>query len=128
MQGDRRAVLLALFRSRFLRFLATGALNTAFGYGAFLLGLLIGLGPGQAVTLQFAVGIPFNYAVHGRFVFGQSGFRQLPAYAAVYAGLYVVNLVALKALVLALSPAVAQSALFLSMADLSFLVRSRVLR
>lgn len=115
-------------RFRFLRFIGTGALNTGFGYGVFLLGLAAGLGPGQALALQFGLGIPFNYAVHGRFVFGHRGYGRLPAYAAVYLSLYAVNLVALRGLVVVLPAALAQAVLILPMAVLSFLILSKLLR
>lgn len=118
---------LGFIRFRFLRFLGTGVLNTAFGYGIFCLGLALGLGAGQALVLQFTLGIPFNYAVHGRFVFGQSGYGRLPAYAAIYFGLFALNLVALDALVVLLPAALAQAALILPMAALSFLLLSKLL-
>jgi len=125
---DEGSMSVGIIRFRFLRFIGTGALNTAFGYGVFCLGLAAGLGPGQALALQFSLGIPFNYAVHGRLVFGYSGYGRLPAYAAVYLCLYALNLVVLKALVLMLPAALAQAALILPMAGLSFLVLSKLLR
>ena len=117
-----------MFRFPFLRFIGTGALNTAFGYGVFCLGLALGLGPGWALALQFGLGIPFNFAVHGRFVFGHAGYGRLPAYAAVYLGLYALNLAGLTGLTLVLPAALAQAALILPMAALSFLTLSKLLR
>lgn len=114
--------------SRFVRFLGTGILNTAFGYGVFLAGLTLGLPPGLALALQFALGIPFNYMVHGRLVFGTRGIGRLPLYALAYLALYGVNLVALRALADLMPAAVAQALLILPMAMLSFVVLSRLMR
>lgn len=113
---------------RFLRFLGVGVVNTGFGYAVFCAGLLSGLPPSYALALQFALGIPFNYLLHGRYVFGVGGIARLPLYAAAYLALYSVNLVVLERLDDLLSPAVAQGFLILPMAGLSFVVLSRLLR
>lgn len=125
---EEASMSVGIIHLQFLCFIGTGALNTAFGYGVFCLGLAIGLGLGQALALQFSLGVPFNYALHGRFVFGLSGWARLPAYAAVYLGLYAINLVALKGLALLLPAPLAQAALILPMAALSFLILSKLLR
>lgn len=113
---------------RFLRFLGVGVVNTCFGYAVFCAGLLSGLSPSYALALQFGVGIPFNYLLHGRYVFGVGGIARLPLYAISYLALYSVNLVVLERLDDLFSPAVAQAILILPMAGLSFIVLSRLLR
>ena len=115
-------------RVRFLRFLVTGLVNTAFGYGVFCLGLLLGMGPPMALALQFALGIPFNFIVHGRFVFGRAAWSRLAPYGLAYLVLYGMNLGALALLVPALAPAIAQALLLLPMAVLSFVLLSRIMR
>ena len=80
---------------RFLRFVAVGIVNTAFGYGVYAALVLLGLPPQPALALAFAVGVVWNYATHARFVFGTEGYRRLVPYAAVYLGLYLLNAVAL---------------------------------
>ena len=115
-------------RTRFLRFLVTGVVNTGFGYGVFLLGLLVGLEPSLALALQFALGIPFNFIVHGQFVFGPAAWSRIPLYALAYGALYGANLCALAVLVPLLPPAAAQAVLLLPMAALSFVLLSRIMR
>lgn len=121
-------MILLSTRARFLRFLGTGVVNTAFGYGVFLAGLLAGLPPTHALALQFTLGIPFNFFLHRRLVFAVGGVGRLPLYAAAYLTLYGLNLVLLQGLAAALPPAMAQGLLMLPMACLSFLVLSRIMR
>ncbi|WP_172971513.1 GtrA family protein [Palleronia sp. THAF1] len=113
---------------RFVRFLATGLVNTGFGYAVFVVGLLVGLQPATALAMQFALGIPFNFLVHGRYVFGPKGTARLPAYALAYLALYGVNLWLLGLLIPTLAASAAQALLLLPMAGLSFIVLSRVMR
>ncbi|CAM4080467.1 GtrA family protein [Palleronia rufa] len=121
-------VVRLLMDARFARFLGTGVVNTGFGYGVFLLGLTLGLAPGLALALQFALGIPFNYMLHGRYVFGTRGVGRLPSYALAYLVLYGVNLLFLWALSEVMPAAIAQGLMLLPMAALSFLVLSRLMR
>ena len=113
---------------RFLRFVAVGIVNTAFGYGVYAALVLLGLPPQPALALAFAVGVVWNYATHARFVFGTEGYRRLVPYAAVYLGLYLLNAVALaRATAAGISPLVAQAVLAVVMAGLSFVAPSLVL-
>ena len=63
-------------RMRFLRYLAVGAINTAFGFGMYVLLLAVGLHFTVAAALVF------------RFVSGAA----LPKFVAVYVALYFVNI------------------------------------
>ncbi len=70
----------------------------------------------------------WNYVTHGRLVFGARGFRRLPAYAAVYVGIYAVNAFLLaRLLALGIHPLVAQAGLSLVMAILSYTLIKAVL-
>lgn len=123
---DLSAVDAATMR-RFLRFVATGVLNTAFGYGLYALLVLTGLHPQIALALQFAISIVWNYVVHARFVFGQDGFGKLPRYAGVYVLVYLVNAAALAALLsLDTGPLLAQLLILPFVVILTFLLLSRV--
>lgn len=114
---------------RLIRFLITGVVNTGFGYGAFALLVLAGLSPQPALALSFVVGVLWNYAVHGRFVFGTRGYRKLPAYAASYVGIYVLNALCLAAALRAGLPTLqVQAVLTLIMAVISFVLLNLVLR
>ncbi len=85
-------------QSRFLRFVLIGVVNTAVGYGLYVAFVLLAFHPQVALALQFALGVLWNYTMHARFVFASKGFGKLPAYIAVYVGVYVFNAVGLDAL------------------------------
>ncbi len=113
---------------RFLRFLAVGGLNTAFGYAVYAVLVLFGLSPQAALALAFCVGVIWNFFTHARLVFGARGFRRLPAYVAVYVAIYAVNSVLLaRVMALGLHPLVAQAGLALVMALLSYALIKAVL-
>lgn len=114
--------------TRLLRFLVTGVVNTAFGYGVFALLVLVGLPPQPALALSFVAGVLWNYVIHARFVFGTEGYRKLPSYAAVYVALYLLNSACLAAALRAgVTPLKAQAVLTLIMAMISFVALSFVL-
>lgn len=79
-------------RMRFLRYLAVGGLNTAFGFGMYALLLAVGLHYTVAVGLGTILGVLFNYVTTGRLVFGYSGAGAAPRFVAVYGVLYLVNI------------------------------------
>jgi len=53
----------------FLRFLATGVLNAAFGYGLYAVFVLTGMPYLPALALATALGICFNFVTFGRLAF-----------------------------------------------------------
>ena len=114
--------------ARFVRFLGVGVLNTAFGYAAYALLVLIGLSPQPALAVAFAMGIIWNYLTHARLVFHTRGLARIVPYAAAYGVIYAINAFSLAAALRAgLSPLVAQALLVLPMAALSFVLISLVL-
>lgn len=113
---------------RFVKFLAVGVLNTAFGFAAYAVLLWLGLAPQPALAASYVLGVLWNYATHARLVFGARGYRRLPRYAAAYTLLYGLNALALGGLLRAGLPALgAQAALVLPMAMLAFVLISAVL-
>lgn len=113
---------------RFVRFLAVGVLNTAFGYVLYALLLWIGLAPQPALALSWAVGVLWNYQTHARLVFDQGGYKRLLPYVGAYGLIYLINAAALQAALSAgLAPLLAQALLVLPMAALAFILISRVL-
>ena len=111
---------------RFVSFLAVGGLNTAFGYGAFALLILVGARAGTALAGATIVGVLFNFNTVGRLVFRSRDPGLLPRFLAVYAVQFAINLLALRALGRAgLSPLLAQLALVLPLALLSFVAMRR---
>jgi len=97
-------------RAAFLRFLAVGVMNTAFGYGVYAAGVLAGLPAQAALALQFLLGALWNYRLHARLVFAVRGWGRLPAYVAAYLLIWALNALALRALLATgLGPLAAQA-------------------
>lgn len=78
-------------RMRFLRFLAVGGLNTAFGFAVYASLLALGLHYAIAVAVGTVLGVLFNFRTYGSLVFGATGLHRLPRFVSVYAILYLVN-------------------------------------
>lgn len=98
MNVDRLAMLFPeKFRpsGRFIRFLLVGGLNTAFGYGVFVTCLWLGMHYALAGAISTVMGVLFNFKSTGNLVFRSKGNRRLPRFIAVYAIIYLVNVLAL---------------------------------
>lgn len=108
---------------QFLRFLAVGILNTAFGYGIFAMLVLARLEPGLALAVATATGAIFNYFTTGRLVFASAGLGRLPRFVAVYGLTFLINLWSLRSLTAAgLSPLPAQAIMLPVMVILTFVL------
>ena len=81
-----------------LRFLAVGAINTAFGYGLFALLTFAELTYPIAIALATMGGIAFNYQSTGKLVFGDAAHRSIARFAATYVIVYLVNVAAIAVL------------------------------
>lgn len=113
---------------RFVRFLAVGVLNTAFGLGLYWLLLALGLGPQPALALSFAIGVLWNFRTHARLVFDTKGYGRFLPYAGAYGVIYVVNALSLRFLLInGTDKYLAQAILVLPMAVLAFILISKVL-
>jgi putative flippase GtrA len=116
----------ALIRSKFIRFLLVGGLNTAFGYGVYALLILLNVPYPLAVFLSTAAGVLFNFKTYGTLVFGSRDNRLLWRFIAVYALIYVLNLIPLAwAKRNGVSLIVAGAVVALPMAAISFLLNRR---
>ena len=83
--------------------------------------LALFVSPQAALALAFCVGVIWNFFTHARLVFGARGFRRLPAYVAVYLGIYAANAFLLaRVMALGIHPLVAQAGLAMMMAVLSY--------
>lgn len=114
------------FDRRFIRFVLVGALNTLFGLGAYALLIWLGLPVWAALIGGNAAGVAFNFFTTGHLVFADVALARLPRFIAAYAGLYLFNYSAIRALLtMGAGPIVAQMLLTPIMAVLSFLIMSR---
>ena len=87
-----------LRRHRFARFLVVGGLNTAIGYGLFLLSLALMPTTLSALIVANILAILFNFLTTGALVFGVRHPRLLARFFAVYAIVFAYNAVGLDAL------------------------------
>jgi len=115
-QRDMKAWLL------FLRFLAVGGLNTAFGYACYAGIVLLGAPIWLAVSGATLVAIFFNFFSYGGLVFGRTSPLLLPRFLLFYLGLSLINVALLEALTgLGVGPLWAQAMLLPFLAATAFL-------
>lgn len=98
--------------ARFLRYLATGALNTGFGYASYAALVLTGMPLWLAVTGSTGMAIAFNFYSYGGLVFGDTSARVLPRFLVFYFALGLGNFALLHVLEgLGIGPLLAQALL-----------------
>ena len=116
----------ALRESRFLRFLLTGGVNTAFGYAVYYT-LLRMTGNAQiALALGTIIGVTFNFFSTGRVVFQSSDPRLIGRFVGVYVVVYLYNACGLALLGRAgVDPAIGALALLPGAVAISWLLNSR---
>ncbi|MGO9392008.1 GtrA family protein [Rhodoblastus sp.] len=101
-----------LWRSRPLRFIIVGAINTLFGYGLFFIFVVSGMSAALALAAATVAGVVFNYFTIGAVVFSQSNPRRFWRFAMVYSVIYAANATALECLrTRGVTPIAAQAAL-----------------
>jgi putative flippase GtrA len=112
---------------RFLGFLLVGGVNTAFGYGMFVVCLWLGMHYAVAAAVATLLGVLFNFFSTGGLVFKNRDHRRLPWFIGVYVIIYCVNVAGLALLLLAGIPAwLGGLLLILPCAMLSYLLNSRL--
>jgi len=80
-----------LFHKDYFLFLATGMLNTFFGYALFSFFIYLSFHYTLAVFCSTVIGILFNYKTIGGLVFAHQGESRFVPFIAVYALLYSLN-------------------------------------
>jgi putative flippase GtrA len=74
-----------------IRFGVVGSVNTGFSFGLYLCLVWLGLHYVAANLLATIAGILFSFRTQGRFVFGDTRWRQLWRFVPVWAGLFGFN-------------------------------------
>lgn len=113
-------------RSKVVRFLLVGGLNTAFGYALFAACLALGMHYGVAVLVTLIIAIGFNFLTYGRLVFRNADPLLLPRFAAGALFQYVLN-VSLVAWFkrMEVSPYLSQAILVVPLAGLSYFINNQ---
>ena len=105
----------------FIRYLAVGGLNTAFGYVSYAAFVLAGAPLSLAVGGSTLLAFFFNFASYGGLVFGSTSLKLLPRFLIFYAGLGGLNFVLLRTLTSSgLGPLWAQALLLPGLAVVGF--------
>jgi putative flippase GtrA len=104
-----------------IRFIATGLVNSGFGYLCYSILVLSDSPRWLAVVGSTAMGILFNFFSYGTAVFGDTSISILPRFVGFYFLLGLINLFLLKILdVLKLGPFVSQALLLPILALLAY--------
>lgn len=93
-----RSAIQRLAGVRFIRFIAVGMLNTAVGYGLYVVFILCGLSYQVAALFSTVLGVLFNFFSTGRLVFGSSRPRagMVIRFVAVYVLIYFTTIYIIK--------------------------------
>ncbi len=106
----------------FLRYLAVGGLNTAFGYASYAAFVVAGAPLWLALAGSTSLAFFFNFITYGGLVFGRASYRLLPRFLSFYAGLGGLNFLLLRGLTWSsLGPLSAQALLLPVLAGVGFL-------
>ncbi len=112
--------------SRFIRFIFVGILNTAFGYGVYLLLLNLGLHFATAALISTVFGILFNFRTIGSLVFQSKNNHLIIRFVCVYGILFLINISAIKVLSLFnISYGVGGGLMLVPMAFVGFLLNKK---
>ncbi len=119
-------ILEGKLKNKFGTFLLVGLLNTLFGYLIFALLVFLKLHYALAVFLATCMGVAFNFKTTGMLVFGSRNNLLIGRFVAVYAFLFVANIVLLKImLVLGLSPYAGGAAVIFPLAIAGYFLNSK---
>jgi len=123
--------ILFLFRKitdgQFLKFILTGALNTAFGYCMFSLFVFLTKSPSYSVILANIVGVLFNFKTYGKLVFNSKDNSKLFRFCGVYVLITLLQISLIKVLknVGLSDPYLAGAILLLPIAFLSYVLMKK---
>lgn len=113
-------------QNQFLRFLAVGVLNTAFGYGLFAIFLAISLHYSLALALATVLGVLFNFKTFGALVFRSHDNKRIFRFILVYVVVYSVNVAGIALLArIQISPFWGGAAMLLPCALLAFVLQKK---
>jgi putative flippase GtrA len=108
MNGTRTSLLAN--RSRPIRFVFFGVINTVFGYSIFVVAYVMSASHNLSILIATVIGIVFNYFTTSRYVFDNIGWRKFPMFVLSYVLSFSVNVALLNALIsCGINPIVAQA-------------------
>jgi putative flippase GtrA len=124
--GLPAAVVGLMRRSRFLRFLLAGAINTLFGYVVYTASIIAGVPVPGSLLIGMLAGTVFNFFTTGGYAFRQLRLGRYPAFVACYVLVYGMNLALFRLVAMWVDSALAVQALLLvPLALLSYFLMAR---
>ena len=96
---NKKIMALVHTYSLFINFLATGVLNTIFGFLLFFFFSWINFPTWLALILSYIFGILFNFTTYGSLVFKNMQASQIPRFVIAYLLLFSINLTLIEFLV-----------------------------
>lgn len=79
-------------RSKFIRFIFVGVLNSGFGYGIYCLLILLGLSYIWATLISHILGVLFNFVTTGTIVFNNTDRKLIVRFVLNYVLVYFINI------------------------------------
>ncbi|GBF52509.1 hypothetical protein N0824_00355 [Microcystis sp. 0824] len=108
-------------KSKSVRFLLVGVVNTLFGYGVFALLFRLGLDERYSLLIATICGVLFNFKTIGAIVFKDQNNRLIARFIGVYLVIYLLNAESLRIVkMLGINMLVAQAVLVLPLAIVSY--------
>ncbi|HEX8078054.1 MAG TPA: GtrA family protein [Chthoniobacterales bacterium] len=90
---------------RFARFILIGGVNTAFGYGVFVVFYALLKSHRASITMATIIGVLFNYLTTGRYVFSNYDYKLIFRFISAYAVILILNIMIVEVMLSAHVPA-----------------------
>lgn len=115
-----------LLNNQLIRFFIVGGVNTVFGYSVFAFFIFLGFHYSIAALLGTIMGVLFNFKTTGKLVFKRSDNSLIFGFFAVYAVIYVLNVLGLMFFnILHISNYIAGAVLILPLGILAFVLNKK---
>lgn len=113
-------------KSRFVKFIFVGMMNSLLGYTCFALFLFAGFHYSLALLMATVIGVAFNFKSTGTFVFGSNDNRLIIRFIGAYIVTYFINVIGIDALsYVGVAPYISGAILIFPMAVMTFLFNKR---
>lgn len=110
-------------RSRFMRFLFVGGINTLFGFAVYSIAIIAGMPVWLALFAGMLLGTIFNFFTTGGYVFRELSLRRFPRFVICYLLIYGINFMLIELLSVWFSDKIlSQAILVFPMALLSYFI------
>ena len=117
---------LNLNKSRFMRFLVAGGVNTLFGFAVYSICIVVGMPVWLALLVGMLAGTVFNFFTTGGYVFRELTLHRFIRFAICYLSIYVINFMLIELISIWLSSKIlSQAIITFPLALLSYFLMAR---